>query len=246
MIALFRKNRKEMAEQNRLAQYLRYAIGEIVLVVVGILIALQINQWNEQRKGRKTEKFFLENLLVSIDNSKEELERVEKDSEAGYRSSDTLLGMIAEGVMPDLRVLDSLVFDSMDHSIYSADQAVVKEIISTGNLSLIQNKSLRQLIASWDSRMHEINKFELHTKDRSKEFVSFLGDYVDIVRVYKDSTSSMISEESARELIGNKRFHNNLASMMVNHIMLNGLYREELKVLDSMQQCIEDSLDKSP
>lgn len=49
MIRLFRNIRKQLTSENKVSSYLRYAIGEIVLVVVGILIALQINNWNEQR-----------------------------------------------------------------------------------------------------------------------------------------------------------------------------------------------------
>ena len=62
MINFFRKTRKKLADDNKPLKYLRYAIGEIVLVVIGILIALQINNWNEGRKDRVLEKKLLENL----------------------------------------------------------------------------------------------------------------------------------------------------------------------------------------
>ena len=53
MIKLFRKIRYELMEQNKTGKYIKYAIGEIVLVVIGILIALSINNWNENRKENK-------------------------------------------------------------------------------------------------------------------------------------------------------------------------------------------------
>ena len=62
MINFFRKTRKKLADDNKPLKYLRYAVGEIVLVVIGILIALQINNWNEGRKDRVLEKKLLENL----------------------------------------------------------------------------------------------------------------------------------------------------------------------------------------
>ena len=55
MISLFRKLRQKLLAQNRIPQYLTYAIGEIFLVVIGILIALQINTWKEERANRNNE-----------------------------------------------------------------------------------------------------------------------------------------------------------------------------------------------
>ena len=55
MINFFRKIRKQLADDNKPLKYLRYASGEIVLVVIGILIALQINNWNEFKKDRVIE-----------------------------------------------------------------------------------------------------------------------------------------------------------------------------------------------
>ena len=65
MINFFRKIRKQLADDNKPLKYMRYAIGEIFLVVIGILIALQLNNWNELRKANKNEI----KLLVEIKNS---------------------------------------------------------------------------------------------------------------------------------------------------------------------------------
>jgi len=62
MIPFFRKIRKQFADDNKPIKYMRYAIGEIVLVVIGILIALQINNWNEDRKLKKEELKILQEL----------------------------------------------------------------------------------------------------------------------------------------------------------------------------------------
>jgi len=52
MIKFFRKIRYDLMEKNKTGKYLKYAIGEIILVVIGILVALQINTWNEEKKER--------------------------------------------------------------------------------------------------------------------------------------------------------------------------------------------------
>ena len=66
MINFFRKIRKQLADDNKPLKYMRYAIGEIVLVVVGILIALSINNWNENKKTIRLEKQYLERLELDL------------------------------------------------------------------------------------------------------------------------------------------------------------------------------------
>ena len=66
MIKFFRKIRYDLMEKNKTGKYLKYAIGEIVLVVIGILIALQINNWNEQRKTRINEKELYSRIIMDL------------------------------------------------------------------------------------------------------------------------------------------------------------------------------------
>ena len=66
MIKFFRKIRYDLMEKNKTGKYLKYAIGEIVLVVIGILIALQINNWNEHRKAKINEKDLYGRILVDL------------------------------------------------------------------------------------------------------------------------------------------------------------------------------------
>ena len=87
MIPFFRKIRKKMADDNRPLKYARYAIGEIVLVVIGILIALQINTWNEERKIRileiKTLKEIRANLQLDLIEINEDINVMDSISDSG-------------------------------------------------------------------------------------------------------------------------------------------------------------------
>ena len=74
MIPFFRKIRRQLADDNQFLKYSRYAIGEIVLVVIGILIALQINNWNEKNKTEKLETKILKELQVNLRLDLEELQ----------------------------------------------------------------------------------------------------------------------------------------------------------------------------
>jgi len=75
MIKFFRKTRYNLMEQNKTGKYLKYAIGEIVLVVIGILIALQINSWNENRKDRLEEQAVLLQLKEDFQTNLLQLEQ---------------------------------------------------------------------------------------------------------------------------------------------------------------------------
>ena len=77
MIKFFRNIRKKLAAENKVTPYLRYAIGEIVLVVIGILIALSINNWNENRKNNSWEKKFLTDLKNELEKNKEQLQNID-------------------------------------------------------------------------------------------------------------------------------------------------------------------------
>ena len=78
MIPFFRKLRKQFATDNKPVQYLRYAIGEIVLVVIGILIALSINNWNEKRKSILREKSYIQSIYKDL---KSDIKKINSCSE---------------------------------------------------------------------------------------------------------------------------------------------------------------------
>ena len=93
MINFFRKIRKKMADDNRPLKYARYAIGEIVLVVLGILIALQINNWNENRLNNLSVKSYLNNLIQDLNDDQEKLDTMYERHTFKYFSMQYLLNM---------------------------------------------------------------------------------------------------------------------------------------------------------
>ena len=82
-----------MADDNRPLKYARYAIGEIVLVVIGILIALQINTWNEERIEKRKEQSVLKSLHKTFTENLDNLNFIIEISEVAFHSSKQLLNM---------------------------------------------------------------------------------------------------------------------------------------------------------
>jgi len=106
MIKFFRKIRQRLLTENKFSKYLLYAIGEIVLVVIGILIALQINNWNEQRKTVNKEKGYIRSIYQDL----------QKDLNRINISSAMLTKQYKYGieVLRALELKESKVMDSVD------------------------------------------------------------------------------------------------------------------------------------
>ncbi|MBU2951847.1 hypothetical protein KO493_14195 [Tamlana agarivorans] len=93
MIKFFRKIRKNLLQEGKTVKYLKYAIGEIVLVVIGIVIALQINNWNENRINNLAVKTYLNNLIYELTNEQIILEFFIESHSFKYYSMKYLLIM---------------------------------------------------------------------------------------------------------------------------------------------------------
>ena len=144
MINFFRKKRKTLADENKTIKYARYAIGEIVLVVVGILIALSINNWNEEKKEKKLANTYLENLkldlkadIVALEEALKDLNFYEKE---GYYSLDVLEGRIEE--IDTIKFLKSLVWNNHYH-LHQPSTSTYEDLISSGNIKLLMNNNLK-------------------------------------------------------------------------------------------------------
>ena len=76
MINFFRRLREKLVAENRFSKYLIYALGEIILVVIGILIALQINTWNEERKDKATGDQYLADIRQDLENDLDQMKGI--------------------------------------------------------------------------------------------------------------------------------------------------------------------------
>ena len=101
MITFFRKIRQKLLQQNRVTRYLVYALGEIFLVVIGILIALQINNWNEQNKNRIFEREILS--LINENLSRDSILLTEEYQKAvlANQITDSILNRVNQGIFDE-------------------------------------------------------------------------------------------------------------------------------------------------
>ena len=94
MIPFFRKIRKQFADDNKPLKYMRYAIGEIALVVIGILIALQINNWNENARTHRNQQNNLQLIRVEMTNNLKAVIEVKTELTKTMASCRNLINLI--------------------------------------------------------------------------------------------------------------------------------------------------------
>jgi Family of unknown function (DUF6090) len=167
-----------MINENKTGKYLRYAIGEIVLVVIGILIALSINNWNEGRKDRILEREYLTRLRSDIkfdiqriddyilnryDRKIESLENGKTYYQGNYIIKDTL------------QFLQDIGYGGVFGNVaVNLSKNTYNELISTGNLRKIKGDILRTEIINY---YESINAFDKGSKDYISGYINFTNSF---------------------------------------------------------------------
>lgn len=166
MAPLFRKIRQSLLNAGRVKAYGTYAIGEIILVVVGIMIALTINNWNERSKLKVKEGEYLMDLKEEFIYNKSEIERV---MELNRRNIEKSIQLIEELGIDPPKISESdfglLATGSLSSEVqFNPSLGVLSEVISSGKLGMISNEQLKFALSSWDGLMSEtkLQEAELH------------------------------------------------------------------------------------
>ncbi len=190
MIKFFRKIRQKLLSENKFSKYLLYAIGEIILVVAGILIALWINKLNNYETERIQEQKLLVSLLNDLNNDKEELEEDIDATNLIMKTMDSLIYNLSSN--PDYKIND---FGRHNRNFLEVRQfhnyrSAYAQSIATGNFALILSDSLRNQILQYyerhvisigtDKKMEDINtnifqQVWFNAIGASQEFVDAAG-----------------------------------------------------------------------
>ncbi len=150
MIKFFRTIRKRLVAESKFSKYVLYAIGEIFLVVIGILIALQINNWNQQRIENNKE---IELLIGLSDEFQYNLGILEEGIKVNEKVTQACVGltqMIRSGTIEkETEKVDNFLVILGTFQSFDARTGISGEIVSSGKLSIIKNDTLRTQLGNW-------------------------------------------------------------------------------------------------
>ena len=175
MIKFFRKIRQTLIMENNTGKYLKYAIGEIVLVVIGILIALQLNNWNTDRINSIEEGKILSNLNSEFKLNKTNLSNDILETEQSIEMGKQIMGLVGEDetILKSINT-DSILYAVFEYSSLHVSENSILEIIRSGKFQNLSNAKLKSLIMGWTQKKNEVQRTEEQVKRNSEDLITYL------------------------------------------------------------------------
>ena len=176
MLRFFSKIRYKLASENKVGKYLRYAIGEILLVVIGILIALQVNNWNQDRLNQKAGKQIKQNIHEEFIKNQGLLKESQKLSKEALASGITLVSLFgADNQELATYNLDSLFNSSLMAESYLPTSNSLQDIMQSGRMNLLNNVELKNTILSWNAALDLFKEYkEVQTNWQNNQYLPYM------------------------------------------------------------------------
>lgn len=266
MIKFFRRIRQQLLTENkpawppeagkpagRFSKYLIYAIGEIVLVVIGILIALAINNSNQNRVIQEKEQIYLNGLRAEFQISKLKLRELIEVNKRNFLGAKKLLEYISDkNESPSETQFSELLFNTFSSDIsFNPNNSLLNEIINSGSLKDITNNGLRIQLTNWISTIDDVSKQENELRIQREKVLDIFRTNDNSLRTIFDLTG--VNEEiglqkmeqniSNMELLNSRKFENNiLMFILTTKAMEKAHYEPLMDDLNSILKLIENEI----
>lgn len=251
MIKFFRKIRQNMIDEGNLKRYLFYAIGEILLVMIGILLALQVNNWNEKRKGKIAESKAIIGLINEFERNSKDLVRVynlKLDSEKALREYLEILNSDSLS----LSFITSLDRPDIGGYTWNPTNPIMNSLLSTGKLDNIENDSLKLMLTSWNDLIEDYSEQQsIYSQITIPDFYAYENKTVPVKVMqgnhdFKYTSEKYISKfdlPKARENIVNEvEYHNQLAKCINRLYIQVASAKEVIQISNHIQEMLKEEI----
>lgn len=211
--------RQSLIYQNKVTSYLLYAIGEIILVVIGILIALQVNNWNQRRLEKNEEKIILKNLRQDYIKAINEFEYLIMLRDTLISAGTAIYGFSADSISLDKQTyLDSLFSHTLRAPTYNNKAGSLEVLLTSGKINLLSSNDLKQKLIAWPGDVEDM------VEDEVSHVEIYFGPYLELV----------MDHLSWNDIIGqfrtaNLRFNQAQLKRLPNNSIVIGNYKELLE-----------------
>ena len=193
-----------MLTENKFSKYLIYAFGEILLVVIGILIALSVNTWNQNNQNRKQGREILNQLLIEYKNNLTQINSKISIRKEIINSSIKLLGHTNSNVQSiNNDSLNSYLTKFVLRPTFDPELSVSDELMNSGKLYLLTNSELRNKVSAFSSSLIELKEEEIIIMNWVEErILPFLIKHYQIGRM----NMSFLDDEKLRQTVTQIKF----------------------------------------
>ena len=199
MIKFFRKIRQNLLAEGKTEKYINYAIGEIVLVVIGILIALSINNWNESRKNKLTESEYYCKLLADFELDRQNIAVLYEESEHKIEISKRLL-LELNNKNKDKSYLLNNYLQGLRTNAFVSSKVAMTDIVSSGKLNLLTNDSLKNDLLRYYGELDKLlYQLEIN-QSKSLERVFLYDDHLQFGGQYFEYVEKSLGKEILQTL----------------------------------------------
>jgi len=179
MIKFFRKIRYDLMEKNKTGKYLKYAFGEILLVMIGILLALSINNWNENRKENAQIAKYAKSLVQDLEKDIAMMDTINNTAKKISFRIDSLANYVSNSKIKDISNLDVICLTWVRlYRPYSWNRATLEEIKNSGSLRLINNEEIFKRIVKYDTQSRHMDEDYYGDKEQSENANQLLDKLV--------------------------------------------------------------------
>ncbi len=212
--------------ESKTGKYLLYALGEIILIVIGILIALGINNSNENRKLHQKEQVYLAGLQDEFQTSKKKLENLLEVNRQNAQNAEQILQAISNPEdQLDEKAFSNLLYHTFARDIaFNPNNSLLNEMIGSGSLKDISNAGLRKKLTNWLSTIDDIERQEIDLGMQREEVLDlFRSDDYSLrtvlnfsgVEIGKGGPEKQETRTSNLSLLNSTTFENNLLMFML-------------------------------
>ena len=248
---VFRKIRQQLAAQNKVAKYMRYAIGEIVLVVLGILIALQVNNWNEQRKLRAKELHYLANIKNDLNLNIGEINKYIDTRNSQTESAQIVLEYFNGKPLTDFDEFNRNAVNVYTWQEFFQINNTFQELTNSGNLSIISNDSIKNNLFNLETLYKKLKYEEKHFRFDSEVMLyeaaygiidinTQINNFMYQVTNGQQGENVQLSEAELSTLLNNRKHKNGFAMATYEFPFMNS----ELEEMKNMCEKIISFIDK--
>ena len=242
MIKFFRKIRQKLLTENKFSKYLLYAIGEIVLVVIGILIALGINNWNEQQKIAKEETSMLKELKNSISQDIQQLNSLNMQGEEDIVSADILINWLDNKVIYNDTLANHfpIITRTGQSKIFRPQNSTFRVLESKG-IDLISNDGLKNQILN----LYNIEYSHLNfVYDNYRQNILDYGRPIARTKFKVKGELGNMEPNDNEELKTNSELYNVLKILKLSNNSINSIIKEVLESCKKIQISIDNEIEK--